>query len=130
MKVDALQRYYNIHWLEFETKRWRAEDRLRAATLLRNDFYLSGFELKTIDPSKPRVDCQGFKQPSERRIEAENRFRSAIKIVPVDFWPMVRLVCLENKIFIGSKYERHTARADLCRGLDYLCDFYTRKKRA
>lgn len=129
MNVDALERYYKIRWLEFEAKRWRPEDRLRAGTILRNDFFKAGFELKTLDPSKPRVDCMGFKEPSEKRERAENRFRQAVRAIPREFWCAVQTVCLENKTYAGERSLTNVFKADLCRGLDYLCEFYTKKER-
>lgn len=126
MRVDALERYNKLGWLDFEIKKWRAVDRYRAGECLRRDFFDAGFEIKTIDPSKPRVDCQGFKTPSDHRSRAEARYFKALKSVPKDFEPTIRRVLIDNKLLDGTQIEKFALKRDLVRGLDYLCDFYSR----
>lgn len=126
MRVDALERYSKLGWLDYMTGKWRAEDRYRAGESLRKDFFDAGFELKTIDPSKPRVDCQGFKTPNEARKKAETRYLKALKTLPKDFVKVVRDVVIENKLIDGDRYAKHQLKCDLVRGLDYLCDFYSK----
>ena len=126
MRVDALERYNKLGWLDFEVKKWRAVDRYEAGESLRSDFFDAGFELRTIDPSKPRVDCQGFKTPNEHRQLAEARYFKALNSIPRDFEPTVRRVLIDNKLLEGSQIEKFALKRDLVRGLDYLCDFYSR----
>lgn len=126
MRVDALERCSKMGWLDFLTSKWKAEDRYRAGESLRQDFFDAGFELRTIDPSKPRVDCQGFKSPNEKRKKAEVRYLKALKSVPRDFVKVVRDVVIENKLIEGDRYSQYLMKCDLARGLDYLCDFYSK----
>lgn len=126
MRVDMLERCSKLGWLDFEVRKWRAEDRYKAGESLREDFFDAGFELKTIDPSKPRVDCQGFKTPNEHRQKAEARYLKALKSIPKEFVGVVRDVVIENKKLEGSQEKKYALKLDLVRGLDYLCDFYSK----
>ena len=125
---DALGHYLKIGWLDFMASRWKGIDRLAAGERWQRDFHNAGFDVRTIDPSKPRVDCQGFRQPSDKRERAENSFRRATRTLPRDFYPTVHKVCLENKTFKGTQEERYAVKKDLVRGLDYLCDYYFKRQ--
>jgi hypothetical protein len=125
MRVDALEHYNKLGWLDFNVKKWKATDRYMVGEFLRRDYFNAGFEIKTIDPSKPRVDCQGFKIPNDERQAAESRYLNALKYIPRDFVPVVRRVVIENKLIEGTQIEKYALKLDLVRGLDYLCDFYS-----
>lgn len=125
MRVDILEHYSKVGWLDFMANKWKCEDRLRAGESWRRDFFDAGFELRTIDPSKPRVDCQGFKTPNIKRRLAEARYLKALKFLPRDYVLTVRKVVIENKALEGSQLEKYALKCDLVRGLDYLCDFYS-----
>lgn len=129
MRVDALERCNKWGWLDLEVTKWRAVDRYRAGELLRKDFFDAGFEIRTIDPSKIRVDCQGFKTPSEIRQNAEVRYLKALKSIPKEFATVVRRVVIDNQVFEGNQLEKYALKIDLVRGLDYLCDFYSSYRR-
>jgi hypothetical protein len=129
MRVDALDRCNKLGWLDIEVRKWRAVDRHRAGEKLREDYFNAGFEMTTIDPSKIRVDCQGFKTPSEARRNAEERYFRALKYIPKEFASVVRRVVIENKVFEGNQLEKYALKIDLVRGLDYLCDFYSSNRR-
>lgn len=130
MRVDALERCNKWGWLDLEVRKWRAVDRYRAGEKLREDFFNAGYEITTIDPSKVRVDCQGFKEPNEMRQNAEVRYLKAMKSMPREFAAVVRRVVIENKVFEGNQLKKYALKLDLVRGLDYLCDFYTSYKKA
>ena len=126
--IDVLGHYLKIGWLDFMASKWKGVDRMAAGERWQRDFHNAGFDIRTIDPSKPRVDCEGFKQPSERRERAEDSFRRASRVIPKDFFATVFNVCLDNRQFVGKQDERYAVKMDLVRGLDYLCDFYFGKK--
>lgn len=126
--IDVLSHYLKIGWLDFLSSKWKGVERLAAGERWLRDFHHAGFDIRTIDPSKPRVDCEGFKPNSERRERAEDFFRRASRTIPKDFFITVSNVCLENKQFVGKQDERYAVKTDLVRGLDYLCDFYFGKK--
>lgn len=129
MRVNALDHYDKRKWLDFMAHKWKAADRKRAGETWFKDFHEMGGNVKTIDPSKPRVDCQGFRQPSDERSRAEVDFYKASRVIPKDFHETVWNVCIENKVFKGSQSETFAVKKDLIRGLDYLCDFYAGRKR-
>lgn len=129
MQVDALEHYYKVGWFDFKVGKWKDIDRLTAGTRWRKDCYEAGLYVRTIDPSKPRVDCQGFKQPSDKRDKAESRFRDALRAIPADYLRVMHNICIENRVFEGSREEKLITKYDLVRGLDYLCDHYTRKRK-
>lgn len=129
MRVNALDHYEKLDWLDFMARKWKAEDRKKAGQTWFRDFHEMGGNIKTIDPSKPRVDCQGFRRPSDERSRAEDSFYKAAKAIPKDFHETLWNVCIENKIFKGTQSETFAIKKDLVRGLDYLCDFYVAKKK-
>ena len=127
MEDGILERYYQTGVLSIEEGRWRAEDRLRAGTLLYRDFVKSGRIIRTMDPSRPRVDCQGFKHPSESREVAEDRFNKAIRNVSFCNWAIVQHVALEKeRIPVKGKSREmvYALKRDLCCVLYEFCDFY------
>ena len=125
---DQLTRYYDNGTLEIDRKRWQAEDRLRAGKSLYDLFYEAGFCMKSLDPSKIRVDVTGFKAAPEAKMIAENLFRKAIRSVPREFMSMINLVVLENeKITANDRELVFLAKWRLCKGLDYLCDYFAKK---
>lgn len=122
----ALDYCYRIGWLAINQKKWQAVDRHRAGAVLRESFLASGLDLKA-SSFEPRVDSSGVRQPSDKRMRAEDYFRKAIRCMPRDFAPVVLQVCVENKVITGKNIA--VDKVDLCRGLDYLCDFIVQKKR-
>lgn len=132
MEEGILERYYQTGVLGIEEGRWKAVDRLRAGTLLFRDFVKSGRIIRTLDPSRPRVDCKGFRQPTEAREIAEDRFNKAVRSVSFCNWAIMQHVVIEKeRIPVKNKSREmvYALKRDLCRGLDELCDFYAGRKR-
>lgn len=121
----ALDYCYRIGWLAINQKKWKDIDRHRAGCVLRESFLASGLDLKAAS-YEPRIDTFGFKEPSDKRMRAEDFFRKAIRSMPKDFAPVVLKVCVENKVISGKNLI--VDKYDLCRGLDYLCDFLQKKR--
>lgn len=121
----ALDYCYRIGWLDIAQKKWKALDRQHAGNVLREAFLNSGLSLKACG-YEPRVDTFGVKEPSDSRSRAEDFFRKAIRCLPKDFAPVVLQVCIDNKIISGK--DLLVQKYDLCRGLDYLCDFLQKKR--
>lgn len=122
----ALDYCYRMGWLAINQKKWQALDRQHAGYVLQGMYRASGLDIHASN-YEPRVDSFGFKEPSEKRKKAENYFRQAIRCIPKDFFPVVARVVLENKVISGKNIQ--VDKWDLCRGLDYLCDFIVQKKR-
>lgn len=122
----ALDYCYRAGWLAVAQKKWSDIDRHKAGGILREAFLNAGLSIKACN-YEPRVDTHGVREPSEARSRAEDFFRSAIRCLPRDFAPVVLQVCVENKVITGK--DLIVQKYDLCRGLDYLCDFIIQKKR-
>lgn len=122
----ALDYCYRIGWLAVAEKKWKAIDRHKAGGILRQAYLDAGLNIKA-SSYEPRVDTFGVKEPSDARSRAEDFFRGAIRSLPRDFAPVVLSVCVENTIITGK--DLIVQKYDLCRGLDYICDFIIQKKR-
>ena len=121
----ALDYCFRIGWLSVAQKKWRDIDRQKAGNILREAYLSAGLNLKAIN-YEPRVDTFGVKEPSDARSKAEDFFRKAVRSLPKDFAPVVLQVCIENKVISGK--DLIVQKYDLCRGLDYLCDFLQKKR--
>lgn len=125
MEGSELYRYFLNGTLDIDRKRWQSQDRLNAGERLFELYYKAGFCMKALDPSKIRVDITGYKATPESKSIAENLFRKAIRCVPAEFMSMINLVVLEdNKIASKDRELVYNAKWRLCKGLDYLCDFF------
>ena len=132
-KMNVLERYAAAGYLDFGAKKYTAVDRVGAGKRLYRDFYLSGVQsVGAIDMSRIRVDGQGNIEETSRRLHHLDCYQKAMAVVPSEFWPTVRRVCLEDKPLkaqgtkLDIKRQLYALRVDLCRGLDRLCDFYLR----
>ena len=125
--MTELKRYFENGTLEINCTRWQPIDRLRSGELLQNVAYKSGIYIKAQDPSKPRIDISGFKPVPTSVLIAKDMYTKAIKQIPQEHWPIVRLVVVEDrKIQHVSRAEVFLDKWRLCVGLDYLCDFYAK----
>lgn len=127
-KATALDFYTSKGW--FNRGKYSAMERVWAGKRLGADFYLSGLNFSGVAGYKERVDCQGSKE-SDNLLDAKNRYNKAVNSIPREFWPVVRLVCCEDKkipILAKKKLqatEEKTEVKQLLRlGLDRLVDFY------
>lgn len=128
--MTELKRYYDNGTLEMNRTRWQAVDRLRAGELLQRVAFKSGIYIKALDLTKIRVDISGFKPVPESQLIAQDMYKNAIKQIPSEHWPVVRLVVVEDgKIQHPSRAEVHLDKWRLCMGLDYLCDFYAKMRK-
>lgn len=126
--ISQINKYYQKGYLEVEQRKWRSQDRLRAAEILQRLFFKAGFTLKSIDFTQIRVDHFGYKVPPEARLIAEDKFRKAIRCVPKEFFFVINEVVIEDKPFPPHKGEElYSWKWRLCVGLDYLCDFFVKK---
>lgn len=130
MQNTELHRYYLNGTLDMERTRWQAIDRFKAGEILQQTAYKAGIYIKASDPSKIKVDISGFKPVPEHEMIAQDMFKNAHKSIPNEYWPVVRLVVVDDqKIQSPSRAEVHLAKFKLCLGLDYLCDFYAKQMR-
>ena len=129
MEGTELHRYYVNGTLEMSRGKWQAQDRLKAGELLQTVAFKAGIYIKASDPSKIKVDISGFKPVPEHELIAKDMYKNAIKQIPHEYYPIIRLVVVEDKKIRGKQSEVFLDKWRLCMGLDYLCDFYSKIKR-
>lgn len=134
-KQSVLNRYAEAGYLNFGSNRISARDRVDAGSRLYVDFVLGHIgSVGASDTSKIRVDGQGSFEQSLKCIHHRDCYNKAMRAVPSEFWPVVRLVCVEDEEIkvtgsvIDVKRKLYAARVDLCRGLDRLVQFYFGKR--
>ena len=134
-KQSLLEIWYAKGWLDLPTSRFAAEDRLRFGLKLALDYYtLQRATLHSGHSVTERVD--GESGTSNLGIlSAGDRYGRIIRQIPSEFWPVVKLVCLEEKEPKAPEnlserqktYFYYLCRTDLCRGLDRLIEAYTHR---
>ena len=127
-KDTALDFYARKGW--FNRGKYSAMERVWAGKMLSADFHLAGLTFSGVAGYKERVDCSGSRE-SDSLLDAKDRYNKAIKSIPAEFLPIVRLVCCEDKkvpILAKKKLEVNEEKAEakqlLRLGLDRLVDFY------
>jgi hypothetical protein len=98
--------------------------------MLSADFHLAGLTFSGVAGYKERVDCSGSRE-SDSLLDAKDRYNKAIKSIPAEFLPIVRLVCCEDKKVpilskkrIDADEEKTEAKQLLRLGLDRLVEYY------
>lgn len=132
-KMSVLEKYVEKGWLDYGDKRYRSNDRIKAAERLQSDFENSRFMASGSIWSREKVDnCGKNTDDIEAVCQARERYLAAAKSVPHEFWFAVQKVCLQNEDLEADKEiagRRRTdtvyaLKCDLCRGLDRLIKFY------
>ena len=127
-KATALDFYASKGW--FNRGKYSSLERVWAGKKLSADFHLSGLTFSGVAGYKERVDCSGSGD-NNAILDAKDRYNKAIRSIPAEFLPVVRLVCCEDKLIpIRSKNRRDAdeekaeVRQLLRLGLDRLVDYY------
>ena len=133
-KQTLLEIWHNKGWLELKNSRYGADDRLRFGLKFMLDYHLANrFNLHSGFIFNDKIDSS-VKNESMELLDAQNRYRRAVRSVPSEFWPVVRRVCLEEKEPVvppqlserQKTYFYFLCRIDLCRGLDRIIEAYTK----
>lgn len=135
-KQSILDKYLEKGWLELENSHFSAEDRKKAGELLRKDFYLSNYNnLHSI----PLVKISKSTADRENLLYYKERYLNAVKSIPTEFWPAVRIVCIEDcelkvdKNIIThsllSKQASYHLKMLLVLGLERLVKYYLQKNK-
>lgn len=134
-KQSVLNRYADAGYLNYGSDKISACDRVKAGMQLYRDYILGGGDgVKANDIGKIKVDGGGLGERSVMCLHHLDLYRKAIRVIPSEFLPVVRLVCIEDKeikfngSYIDMKRKLYAARVDLCRGLDRLVQFYFGKR--
>ena len=119
-KPSVLEKYLENGDLELQNSPFSAEDRKRAGEHLAKDFYLGNY-------NNGRDDALIYKEA----------YLNAIKRIPNEFWPAVRIVCIEDKELKADKnIIPHSLRSKqivfhlkslLVLGLERLVKYYLQK---
>ena len=129
-----LEIWYAKGWLELKNSRYGADDRLRFGLKFMVDYYIINHaKLHSAYIFNNKID-RSVKVESENFLDAQNRYRRAVRAIPAEFWPTVRKICLEEKEPVApakmserqKTYFYFLCRTDLCRGLDRIIDEYTK----
>ncbi|MDO4161870.1 MAG: hypothetical protein Q4D80_02550 [Pseudomonadota bacterium] len=93
-KQSVLDKYYEKGYLELKNSKFSAADRKRAGERLCKDYYLGDYgNLQSV----PLLRICGGSSDREEALIYKERYLSAMKSIPSEFWPMVRIVCIEDK---------------------------------
>lgn len=133
-KLSVLEQYFLLGVLDDEKSRYSAYDRLKAGRRLWADFSIGNPSgARVPDIAKVRVD--GSVRPdAENAADHWGRYLRAQAAVSDWFWPVVRLVCVDNEPIraeasyvmtrVRKAHEVHADKRDLRRGLEELINFY------
>lgn len=133
-KLSVLEQYFLLGVLDDEKSRYSAYDRLKAGRGLWMDFSIGNpVGARVPDIAKVRVD--GSARPAAENVADHwGRYLKAQAAVSDWFWPVVRLVCIDNEPIradtshemtrVRKAHEVHADKRDLRRGLDEVINFY------
>lgn len=133
-KQTLLEVWYSKGWLELKNSRYGSDDRLRFGLRLALDYsIISRSNLHSAYIFNDKVDSSSSSE-SRGLLDAQDGFRRAVRSVPVEFWPIVRQICIDEKEPIAPSemserqktYFYYLCRIDLCRGLDRVIEAYTK----
>ena len=100
---SVLEKYLRKGWLDMPNSDFCAQDRKRVGEWLARDFYLGDYnDVKSIDLSRENIASTNHLGRDEA-LFYRNRYLEAAKSIPAEFWPDVRLVCIENKELKGDE---------------------------
>lgn len=131
-KMSVLERLYNKGRLDYGDKKYSADDRLAVGERLRGSYLRANIGRVPSNFMYVRVDGGKTSGRVDDVLLRQQKYLAAIRVVPREFWAIVRLVCIENKFpkFDENLPARRKSElsylccCDLCRGLDRLADYY------
>ena len=130
LKLSVLEIWHSKGFLDYTPSKYSADERLNCGLRLALDAYIINRDnLHSSHRLNTKIDNNNNTQ-SAAILEAMQRYNRAIRSVPAEFWPIVRLVCIEDRDLVApiELSERHKShfyymnRVDLCRGLDRIID--------
>lgn len=133
-KRTVLDKYYEQGYLDLPHSKYSADERKKAGEMLAHDFYMGHYNtLKS-----PILHMEIIPTTGTKGIDAsmvfQDRYLSAVKNIPYEFWPTVRKVCIEDEELVGqidepkqslrNKQSVYYQKMLLNLGLDRLLKFY------
>lgn len=130
-KRNTLERYEDKGYLD--GGKYDSQQLLAAGMRIGADYYLSKINsVSANDVSKVKVDGGGTMSLSDAVLFARDRFNSACRAIPYEFWPTVSKICCDDIDLIGEikgnardkLYQKFLIASLLKMGLARLVDFY------
>ena len=136
-KKTILEKYYDLGYLSLFEEKFGAADRLLAGQRIAFDYYMANrCSLQSVKQFVTNIRTTGD-SGRESQLYYKERYFRAIRVIPKEFWPTVRFVCIEDneitdnknpKGSLGYKHNVYCMKVFLCLGLDRLSEFYSQKK--
>lgn len=135
-RQSVLEKYCEKGWLDLINSKFSSEDRKKAGERLAKDFYLGNYNNLQ---SLPLLKIGGKSSEREDALIYKERYLSAIKSIPAEFWPYVRIVCIEDEELkldkniipqsLLGKQMMYCLKTFLALGLERLVKFYLQKNK-
>ena len=131
-KLSALEKLYARGRLDYGDKKYLPAERFSAGNRLANDWLRANRGLLSSIWKEVKVEGSAKSHGVDIIMQKQQPYLMAAKVVPHEFWPIVKLVCVENKLPEFDKKIPLRRRSeisyllyyDLCRGLDRLIEYY------
>ncbi len=131
-RLSALEKLYARGRLDYGDKKYLASERFSAGNRLANDWVRANKGVLSSMWKEDKIESNNKSHTVDIIMQKQQPYLLAAKVVPYEFWPIVRLVCVENrlpefdeKIPLRRRSEQaYLLYCDLCRGLDRLIDYY------
>ena len=135
-KKTLLEQLYDRGWLDFPKSPYTSLARLRVGLKLMYNYQIiqrsnlhSGFIVNSRIDIALSLDARIYN-------DSLQFYRNCLRIVPAEFWPVVRLICLEEKMpeipsELSERQQAHINylyKIDLCRGLDRIISDTTKNR--
>ena len=135
-KKSVLEKYYDLGYLSLFENKFTPEDRLLAGKRMAFDYYMANrCNLQSVKQFVINIRTTGD-SGKESQLYYKERYLRAIRVIPKEFWPTVRFVCIEDREIVDNKNPKESmmykhnvycGKAFLCLGLDRLSEFYLQK---
>lgn len=137
-KKNVLEKYYDSGYLYIRNSKFSDEDRMLAGQMLARDYYLGHLNtMQSVKLVALNIRTTG-ESDREDVLFYKERYLSAVKAIPYEFWPYVRKVCIEDEELVAeedipykslkSKNCVYHQKMLLSLGLERLIKFYLQKK--
>lgn len=138
-KKSVLEKYCENGYLNLPGSQFSDEDRKLAGEMLAKDYYLGRYNnLQSVKLFLINIGTTG-EVDRESAIFHQERYISAMKSIPYEFWKVVRKVCIEDEELICEKKKLRRTLAGknsvylqkmlLILGLERLIKFYLQKNK-
>lgn len=138
-KKNILEKYCDEGYLAVKGSKFSDIDRMNAGKLLAKDYFLGQYNTLHSASLIKTSSNKGIPEIRENTAFHQDRYISAMKSIPHEFWEVVRVVCIENKEISSdneipirtllSKNNIYHKKVLLSLGLERLVKFYLKKNK-